>query len=101
MRVALRVLQLQELCPVHDLVLIAGLERIAFEVERFFKVGELLIVEAGGITEWAGSAHPADRRVLIREAALEAHQDVAAAFDVVGDLLQERVVGDVQRRNRR
>jgi len=41
-------------------------------------------------------ALPADCGVSLAKAALEGHEDVAAAFDVVADLLEECVVGDVE-----
>ena len=61
-----------------------------------FEVGEFLIAEAGGLAQWAGSAHPADCRVLIGESALESHHDVAAIFHVIGDALEQCIVCDVE-----
>ena len=63
------------------------------------QVGKLLIGEAGRFAERAGCALPADSGVLIGEAALERHEDVAAAVNVIGDLLQQGIIGNVQRRN--
>ena len=89
----------EELGPIADLVLGADVERIAFERERVFEVGELLIAEAGGFAQRAGRAHPADGGVFICESALEGHDDVAAVLYVVGDSLEQRIVGDVERGN--
>ena len=87
----------EELGPVHDFVVVSGLEGVALEGERLFEIGELLVAEAGGFAERSGGAHPADGVVLVGESALEGHEDVAALLDVVGDFLEQRVVGDVER----
>ena len=64
------------------------------------EVGELLIAEAGGFAQGAGRAHPADGGVLVGESALEGHHDVAAVFHVVGDALEQGVVGRCRARGR-
>jgi hypothetical protein len=42
-----RVLGHEKLCPVLNLVAIAHVEGVAFELERLFKIGKLLVAEAG------------------------------------------------------
>ena len=75
----------EEFGPVHDLVVVADMEGIAFQGKGLFEVGELLVAEAGGFAQGAGGAYPAHGGVLVGEAALEGHEDVAAVLDVVGD----------------
>src|SRR5581483_2449501 len=93
------VLQLQEFGPVHNLVLSANMEGISLESERFFEVGELLIAEPRGFAQRARGADPANRRVFVGKAALEGHHYVTAVFHVVRDLLEERIIGNVKRRD--
>ena len=72
------------------------MERIAFEGEGLLEVGELLVGEAGGFAQRAGSAVPAYGGVLVGEATLERHEHVATVRDVSGDLVEQRIVGDVE-----
>ena len=60
------------------------------------EVGELLIGEASSFAERAGCALPADSGILISEAALERHKYVASAVNVIGDLLQQGIIGNVK-----
>ena len=90
----------EELRPRADLVIrVRDMPRVVFERQRVLEVGELLVGEAGRFAERAGSALPADSGVLVGEAALERHEDVAAAVNVIGDLLQQGIIGNVKRRN--
>ena len=73
--------------------------RVVFERQRVLEIGELLIGEASSFAERAGGALPADSGILVGEAALERHEDVAAAVNVIGDLLQQGIIGHVQCRN--
>ena len=90
----------EELGPVRDLVggwvICVNVEGIVLEGEGVFEVGKLLVAEAGGFAERAGSAYPTDGGVFVGESALEGHDDVAAVLDVVGDALEQGVVGDVE-----
>src|ERR1035438_5110060 len=77
-------------CPTRSIVL---------ERHRVLEVGELLIGKPRRFAERAGCALPADSGVLIGEAALERHEDVAAAAHVIGDVLQQCIISRVQCRN--
>ena len=88
----------QELCPVRGFVVRRpDVKRIALERQRSLEIRELLVAEAGSLAQRSGRAHPADRGVLVGEAALEGHDDVAAVLDVVRDALEQCIVGDVER----
>src|SRR5678816_3747918 len=63
------------------------------------KIGELLVGEASRFAQRSGRAFPADCGVLIGEAALEGHENVAAAVNIVGDLLQQGIIGNIERWN--
>ena len=81
------------------LVVVAGLERVALQRERLREVGEFLVVEAEHLAQRPRGHRPAHGRVLVREAALHAHHDVAALAHELRDPLQQGVVRDVQRRH--
>src|ERR1017187_1920678 len=89
-----------ELCPRADLV-IGGrhVPRVVFERQRGLEIGELLIGEASSFAERGRWALPADSGILIGEAALERHEDVAAAVNVISYLLQQGIIGNVKCRN--
>src|SRR5882672_10327428 len=90
----------EELRPCADLV-IGGRDapRVVFELQRMLEIGELLIGEASSCGKRAGRALPTHSRILIGEAALECHEDLAAALNVIGDLLQQGVTRNIKCRD--
>src|ERR1035438_9415308 len=62
-----RVLGHEKLCPILNLVAVAHVEGVAFELERLFEIGKLLIAEAGSFAERAGRTYPANRGGLVGE----------------------------------
>ena len=89
----------QHFRPIAHLVAGAGLERVALERQGLRQVGELLVMEAGGLAQRSRSHHRANRRVLVAEAAFQRQHQVPARARVVHQPREQRVARDVQWRN--
>src|SRR4029453_7151184 len=74
----LRRLEQDHVYPHRGPVLRARAERGALQRERLLEARELLVREAAGLAQWTRRPRPAHGAPLVREAALERQQDVAA-----------------------